>query len=67
MIKVLITTFTIVAAFILAILSMALTKDFIDPVTQERHVDKEGRLMGYIGYFGCLLILYGLYNYIFKS
>tara|TARA_Y100001937_G_scaffold125443_1_gene192277 strand:- start:378 stop:575 length:198 start_codon:yes stop_codon:yes gene_type:complete len=65
MIKLLVTTVAIVAAFILAILSMALTKDFIDPVTQERHVDKEGRLMGYIGYFGSFLILYGLYNYLF--
>jgi len=65
MIKLLVTTVAIVAAFILAILSMALTKDFIDPVTQERHVDKEGKLMGYIGYFACFLILYGLYNYLF--
>tara|TARA_R100001443_G_scaffold46627_1_gene59427 strand:+ start:341 stop:544 length:204 start_codon:yes stop_codon:yes gene_type:complete len=67
MIKLLVTVFSIVVAFILMILSMALTKDFTDPVTQERHVDKEGRLMGYIGYFGCFLILYGLYNYLFKN
>lgn len=65
MIKVLVTSVAIVATFILAILSMALMKDFVDPVTQEKHIDKEGKLMGCIGYFGCFLILYGLYNYLF--
>ena len=46
---------------------MALTKDFTDPVTKEKHVDKEGKIMGYIGFAICFIILYGLYKYIFKS
>jgi len=67
MIKVLVSIVAITCAIVMLILSMALTKDFTDPVTKEKHVDKEGKIMGYIGFAICFIILYGLYKYIFKS
>ena len=67
MIKALVCIFAITCTTVMLILSMALTKDFTDPITKEKHVDKEGKIMGYIGFAICFIILYGLYKYIFKS
>ena len=65
MIKLLVTMFALGSVFILMIISVALTKDVYDPTTKEKIEDREGKLMGYIGFAICFVILYGLFNYIF--
>jgi hypothetical protein len=66
MIKLLVTMFALGSALILMIISVALTKDVYDPNTKEKIEDREGKLMGYIGYGICALIIFGWCRYLFR-
>lgn len=50
---------------LLALLSWVIGKDVIDPVTKEYVTDREGKILRYIGYVFCIIILTILYIFLF--
>ena len=50
---------------LLALISWVVGKDVIDPVTKEYVTDREGKILRYIGYVFCIVILIILYIFLF--
>ncbi len=64
--KILVCLVAIPFVMVLLVLSRALGKDIYDPVTKRYVTDREGKLLGIMGYIGALVTLWALYAYLFK-
>ena len=64
-IKIIVAFVGILTCLIIGIISKSLTKDIMDPRTDEIISDKETKIAGYLGYFMCVVILCVLYIFLF--
>ena len=50
---------------VLLVISHALTKDIIDNTTGKKVPDREGKVLGIVGYIVCAILAYVIYRMIF--
>ena len=63
--KALLLILALFALTILFVISNALMKDITDNVTGEKVPDREGKVLGIVGYVVCAILVYVIYRMIF--
>jgi len=63
--KALLLILALFALTILFVISNALMKDIIDNTTGEKVPDREGKVLGIVGYVVCAILVYVIYRMIF--
>jgi len=63
--KILLLLFAIFTLSVLLVISHALTKDIIDNTTGKKVPDREGKVLGIVGYIVCAILAYVIYRMIF--
>ena len=63
--KILLLLFAIFTLSVLLVISHALTKDIIDNTTGKKIPDREGKILGIVGYVVCAILAYIIYRMIF--
>jgi len=63
--KALLLILALFALTILFVISNALTKDIIDNTTGKKVPDREGKILGIVGYIVCAILAYVIYRMIF--
>ena len=63
--KILLLLFAIFTLSVLLVISHALTKDIIDNTTGKKIPDREGKILGIVGYVVCAILAYVIYRMIF--
>jgi len=63
--KILLLLMAIFTLSVLLVISHALTKDIIDNTTGKKVPDREGKVLGIVGYIVCAILAYVIYRMIF--